>query len=200
MNVYANINGNTAHRKQSKSKHTPGRVVSPRDHVTLIFDQTGKRKDVAIAALIDAAEHSAALSEFLIQEGAKAVIGEQIRSDNAKIFRDDIEATVRPTTASRSILKDPGMVSKAHQKRLKDRASSVLRLLDAQLPNGTLMTDAKSADIEHAISVYEPQARNMWQKANYFKTVLRDLPQGKTVGEVFDDEALTALYRTAAAV
>lgn len=198
MNIHAKINGNTSTNTSKARRTTGAKNLSPRDQLVQLFDDCGKNKQTAIAKAIDAAEHSAALQEYLIQEGAKAVISGLIRSDNSIIYND------QPATDTPRFVRVPGVARKeppiyggAHKARLERRASSVLRLLDAVLPNGTLMADAKRADISHAVSVYEPQAIDMTHKTKYFKAVLRELPEGKAVSDVLDNAALTALYNTA---
>lgn len=192
MNIHTNITPATKARRL-----TGGKNMAPRDLIAYTFDKAGKRKDDAVRAVIDAAEHNAALAEYLIQEGAKSAVGILIRSDNAKIFNDDIQSDV---SKPRVQMQQAPLVSPAQKRRLERAATSVLRLLEAVLPNGTLMADAKRPDIEHAIGVYEPQARDMWQKANFYKTVLRELPAGKAVSDEFDNAALTALYNASRAV
>ncbi|MFC0245780.1 hypothetical protein ACFOLL_12815 [Falsochrobactrum ovis] len=191
MNIHTNITTATKGKRK-----TGGKSMAPRDLIAFTFDRAGKRKDEAVRAVIDAAEHNAALAEFLISEGARSAVGQLIRSDNAKIFNDDPNADI---SKPRALINPPPLISPAQKRRLERAANSVLRLLEAVLPNGTLMADAKRPDIEHAIGVYEPQARDMWQKANFYKTVLRELPAGKCVADTFDNEKLTALYNAARA-
>ncbi|WP_024898844.1 hypothetical protein [Brucella rhizosphaerae] len=204
MNIHTNITGNVAHgpatKKSKFRRSTGGKNMAPRDLIAYTFDQSGKRKEDAVQAVIEAAEHNAALAEFLISEGAKSAIGILIRSDNAKIFNVDINADVSKPRTFHAHMAQPPLISPSQKRRLERAATSVLLLLEAVLPNGTLLADAKRSDIEHAIGVYEPQARDMWHKANFYKTVLRDLPAGKSVADEFDNEALTALYNATRAV
>lgn len=175
------------HRRPSGAKPS-----SPQAIIQMHLD-AHQDKEAAIAAVIEAAEHNAALQEFLINKGARAAVGELIRSDNSKIFTGNPTANV---TAPLRMTEAP-LVNERHKQRLRTRADSILKLLDIMLPNGVMMANAKRDDIRNAIDHYEPQARDMLHKANYLKSVYRDMPDGKAVSDVFDDASLTDLFNKA---
>lgn len=174
-------------------RHVTGaKAVSPQTMIQMIRD-SATSKEAAVASLIAAANANTALHDYLIAKGASAAIGELIRNDNAKIFRDTPEATV---AGPRLVMPEAPMVSGAHKRRLRATAAT-LQLMAITLPNGVRMADASRDDIANAIANYEPQAFDMLHKAAYYRAVLYRLPEGKRVAEVFDDAGLTALYESA---
>ncbi|MFC3206832.1 hypothetical protein [Aquamicrobium soli] len=148
----------------------------------------------AAKALVDLAATNATLRDYLVQLGAKTAVGDRIRSDNAKIFRDDPQAAFGSAVPKAPLkMHEPPIISLDHKRRVR-RLAPTLQLLNVILPNGVRMALAKRADIANAVDTYEPQARDMAHKANYYRTVLSRLPNGKAVKDVFDDAALTAIY------
>lgn len=186
---------NTIVHLPPRRRTTSGKAMSPQGLIQFIMDKH-KDKDAAIDAVVDAAEHNASLQEFLVRSGARNEVGARIRSDNQKIFTGNPNANVNPSATSPLRMTETPLVNERHARRLNVRADSTLKLLGVMLPNGVMMVNAKREDIRNAIDHYEPQAKDMWHKANYYKSVYRDMPDGKAVGEVFDDAALTALFNS----
>lgn len=166
--------------------------ASTQTQIQLIFDASASREE-AIQTLASKFYSGNELHDLLILKGAQAAIGERVRNDNARIFHQREDADV---TAPRIRLVEAPLVSGSHRRRISAGAN-VIQLLNVTLPNGTRMAEAKRADVEHAISTFEPQATDMLRKAAYYRMVRARLPEGKKVADVFDDAALTAMYRTA---
>jgi hypothetical protein len=168
--------------------------ATPQSLIQLAFDRSPD-KDTAVAELVKSASSSATLRDYLILKGAQAAIGERIRGDNAKIFQDRPDAEIAAHHV-RLVMPEAPLVSARHKNRIRSVAAT-LQLMAITLPNGVRMSNARKADIAHAVSVYEPQAADMLHKAAYYKAVMLGLPEGKTVSDVFDDNSLTALYEAA---
>ena len=162
--------------------------------IQMIFDKAESRSE-ATKVLAEKFYTGNELHDLLIYRGAAAVIGGLIHKDNAACYRG--VAAVATHAAPEGVIRmaQPPLISERHRLRIH-RASEVLRLLSARLPNDTIMAKARHEDIENAISTYEPQARDMLHKAAYFRAVLSRLPKGKSVGDVFDDAALTAIFKS----
>lgn len=171
------------------------KTASPQALIQMAVDKEPD-KIKAAKALVDLAATNGTLREYLIQLGAKTAVGDRIRSDNAKIFRDDPQAGFGSAAARPApIMREAPIVSLAHKRRIT-RLAPTLQLLNVILPNGVRMALAKRADITNAVETYEPQARDMFHKAAFYRAVLQRLPDGKTVKDVFDDASLTAIYNS----
>jgi hypothetical protein len=174
---------------------TGAKNIAPQTIVQMKYDETGGNKDAATAALIDLSSTNSTLREFLIAKGARAAVGEIQRSDNANIYQE-----ARRQTASTPPLKlarpaDPGA---AQRRALGADRRNIGILFQAVLPNGTRMADANWDDLQNAIQHYEPQARDMTIKVNYFKLVQGALPnKKKTCVEVFEHDDLRRLLKQA---
>lgn len=164
---------------------------TPQSIVQFTFDRSTD-KEAAVLALVEAATDNATLRDYLLLKGAQAAIGERIRGDNAKIFQDRPDADLTAPQV-RLVMKEAPLVSERHRGRIRSVVTT-LQLMAITLPNGVRMSDARNADIAHAVSVYEPQAADMLHKASYYRAVMAKLPDGKKVADVFDNGALTVLY------
>lgn len=176
-------------------RHATGaRAASPQTLIQMAFDRCdGDRKEAA-EAIIELAESNAALAEYLVALGARTAVGNLICSDRAKIYNDDPAADVtRPRMAPPSVES-----LEAARSRVRGRAARNVRMmLDARLSNGKRMAAAGHADLSNEIAVYEPQAHDMLSKVAYFRAIAAKLPKGKLVGDVFTNEALTAMFEAA---
>lgn len=170
------------------------KTASPQTLIQMAVDKEPD-KTKAAKALVELAANNGTLRDYLVQLGAKTAVGDRIRSDNAKIFRDEPQAGFGSASARAApVMREAPIVSLAHKRRIK-RLAPTLQLLNVMLPNGVRMAIAKRSDIVNAVETYEPQARDMAHKAQYYRAVLQRLPDGKAVADVFDDAALTALYK-----
>lgn len=175
-------------RRASRAKGA--KSATPQALIQMAVDRHSE-KTSAVDALVELAEGNASLRNHLIQLGAKAAVGERIRSDNAKIFQDCPDTNVaapRPL-----VMKEPQLVSSAHRTRIIKTAAT-LQLMAVTLPNGVRMANARKADIENAVAVYQPQAQDMLHKAAYYRAVAAKLPDGKRVDEVFTNDILTSIF------
>lgn len=184
--------------KGRKPKTTASRAVQPMDRVRLALKSANDDKEIAIAALITAASTSATLSKFFIEKGARAAVGESIRTDNARIFNDDQAADVTrsftaPAAGRRVVMPEAPILSTAHKARQKATAK-VLELLSIRLPNGVLLANARRSDLQIAANHYEKQGKDMLHKATFYARVERGLTDGRKVSEAFDNTTLTVIY------
>lgn len=184
-----NMHIDTPEQPRRRSRTTGAKSATPQALIQMAVDRHSE-KTSAVEALIEAAESNTSLRNHLIQLGAKAAVGERIRNDNAKIFQDCPDANV---AARPLVMKEPQLVSSAHRTRIIKTAAT-LQLMAVRLPNDVRMCDAKKADIEHAISVFAPQAQDMLHKAAYYRAVAAKLPEGKCVDEVFTNDSLTSIF------
>lgn len=172
---------------------TGARAVTPQTLVQLTFDQCGGDRQAAATAVRRAAQTNAALHEHLLEVGARTVVGNLICSDRAKIFTGNPAADVTSPRLVMAHQHDTG-----HSRRVAGRAALEVRmLLSAPLSSGKRMGSATRADVMAEAALYEPQARDMWTKVNYFRLVATDMPDGKVVEQVFTNEQLTALLERA---
>lgn len=173
-------------------KHVTGaKAVSPQVMIQMAFDDANGDSEKAASALIEQARFSEALKTHLIARGASTVVGELRRSDNARIFTGNDNADVtkpRVRMAEQSLTASPAVL-----RRAITASTGTLLLLNVVLPNGVRMANAKRGDIEDAVRTFEVQANDMSTKARYYKLVLMRLPDSKSVGQVFTDEALTKI-------
>lgn len=188
--------------KGRKPRTTASRAAQPMDRVRLALKSANDDKERAIAALITAAATSATLSKFFIEKGARAAVGESIRTDNARIFNDDQAADVTRSFTStgyavgrgnRVNMPEPPILSTAHKARQKATAK-VLELLSIRLPNGVLLANARRSDLQIAANHYEKQGKDMLHKATFYARVERGLTDGRKVSEAFDNTTLTVIY------
>lgn len=184
--------------KGRKPRTTGSRAVQPMDRVRLALKSANDDKERAIAALITAAATSATLSKFFIEKGARAAVGESIRTDNARIFNDDQAADVTrsftsPAAGRRVVMPEAPILSTAHKARQKATAK-VLELLSIRLPNGVLLANARRSDLQIAANHYEKQGKDMLHKATFYARVERGLTDGRKVSEAFDNTTLTVIY------
>lgn len=171
---------------------TGAKLITPQTLIQMTFDKCDGDRQKAARDVLQAAKTSEALTTHLMEAGARTVVGNLICSDRAKIYRADETADV--TQPLRMARPD----TSAHQFRVSRRAGLELRMmLDAPLSSGKRMGDAIKQDVEAEVQVYEPQARDMMTKVNYFRAIAARLPDGKKVGEVLDNAALTALWEAA---
>lgn len=171
---------------------TGAKAVTPQTLIQMTFDSCAGDRQAAALEVRDAARTNASLLDYLADVGARTVVGNLICSDRSKAFtgRPDADVT-RPLRMQRPD-------TTAHERRTRGRAGLEVRLLlDARLSNGKRMAEATGADINDEIAVYEPQARNMMAKVNYFRLVVARLPDGKVVGDVLDNAALTKMWAAA---
>lgn len=185
-----NMHIGTPEQPRRRPRTTGAKSATPQALIQMAVDRHNE-KTSAVEALVELAEGNASLRNHLIQLGAKAAVGERIRSDNAKIFQDCPDANVaapRPL-----VMKEPKLVSSAHRARIIKTAAT-LQLMAVTLPNGVRMANARKADIENAVAVYQPQAQDMLHKAAYYRAVAAKLPEGKRVEEVFSNDSLTSIY------
>lgn len=192
MNMHVNPGASKPATRQPKPSVSGSRqrrnAASPQAIAQMALDRAKGDKEAAINSLIEAAASNATLRVFLVGKGARAAIGELVRTDNARIFTGNPTADV-----TRARMVEPPLVGSAHRERLM-RTAKTLSLLSITLPNGVLLANAKRSDVQSAIDHYEPQARDMLHKAEFYKHVLQRLPTDKTVAEVMDDKSLTSLY------
>ena len=163
--------------KGRKPRTTASRAVQPMDRVRLALKSANDDKERAIVALIAAAATSATLSKFFIEKGARAAVGESIRTDNARIFNDDQAADVTrsftaPAAGRRVVMPEAPILSTAHKARQKATAK-VLELLSIRLPNGVLLANARRSDLQIAANHYEKQGKDMLHKATFYARVER---------------------------
>lgn len=185
-------------KQPRKPRTTASRAVQPMDRVRLALKGANDDKERAIVALIAAAATSATLSKFFIEKGARAAVGESIRTDNARIFNDDQAADVtRSFTAHAAgrgvVMPEAPILSTAHKARQKV-AAKVLELLSIRLPNGVLLANARRSDLQNAANHYEKQGKDMLHKATFYARVERGLTDGRKVSEAFDNTTLTVIY------
>ncbi len=173
---------------------TPGKTASPQTLIQMAFDKCDGDRRAAAEAVIMAARGNVALAEHLIALGARTAVGNLICSDRAKIYNDDPAADV-----TRPRMVPPSVESlEAAAARVRGRAARNVRMmLDARLSNGKRMAVAGHQDLSHEIAVYEPQAHDMLAKVAYFRAIAAKLPKGRLVGDVFTNEALTAMFEAA---
>lgn len=185
-----NMHIGTPEQPRRSCRAKGAKSATPQSLIQMAVDRHNE-KTSAVDALVELAEGNTSLRNHLIQLGAKAAVGERIRSDNAKIFQDCPDANVaapRPL-----VMKEPQLVSSAHRARIIKTAAT-LQLMAVTLPNGVRMANARKADIENAVAVYQPQAQDMLHKAAYYRAVASKLPDGKRVDEVFNNDTLTLIY------
>ncbi len=185
-----NMHIGTPEQPRRRPRTTGAKSATPQALIQMAVDRHSK-KTGAVEALIELAESNAMLRNHLVQLGAKAAVGVRCRSDNASFFQDRPDANVaapRPL-----VMKEPQLVSSAHRARIIKTAAT-LQLMAVRLPNDVRMCDAKKSDIEHAVSVFAPQAQDMLHKAAYYRAVAAKLPDGKRVDEVFTNDTLTSIY------
>ena len=174
------------------AKHVTGaKAASPQTLIQLAYDDCNGDSEKSVRAVIAAAALNKSLSAYLVAKGASAVIGELRRNDNNRIFKGNDNAA--PVQRPLRMIEQPLAAPEAVRRRAVVASRGTLMLLNIVLPNGVRMANAKRADVEHAARTYEGQANDMTTKALYYKAVLARLPEGKAVGEVFTDEALTAV-------
>ncbi len=184
-----NMHIETPQPSRRRQRATGAKSATPQALIQMAVDRHSE-KTSAVEALIEAAESNTSLRNHLIQLGAKAAVGERIRNDNAKIFQDCPDANV---AARPLVMKEPQLVSSAHRARIIKTAAT-LQLMAVTLPNGVRMANARKADIENAVAVYQPQAQDMLHKAAYYRAVAAKLPDGKRVDEVFTNDSLTSIF------
>lgn len=155
-----------------------------------IFDRWGVDEVKTIAQFIAEADKNTAFKAELLQRGARDLFNQMIRSHNSTIYSG------RPIVAP-IVSATPAALQRAQIRAQGASARQVRMLLDTYLPNRVMMRDAKRSDIQDAIDTYEPQARDMAQKVEYFRKVLAGLKGDQTVGEVYDDRALTKILESA---
>jgi len=184
--------------RRGRSK-TGAKPVSPQTIIQMIFDEAGTKEEAAVDLVI-AADTNPTLRNYLITVGAKTVVGNLIRSDNAKIFNEDPQADVTRSRSAQPTYGEPAfagkeapLVSEAHKSR-QVRVAKTLELLAVRLPNGTMLGNARHADLEDAANRYGTQAKDMLHKSTFYSTLLRELPKGKKVGEVMDNVVLTSIF------
>ncbi|WP_320203735.1 hypothetical protein [Agrobacterium rosae] len=188
-----NMHIDTPQPARRRPKAAGAKQVSAQSMIQMAVDRHSE-KTSAVEALLHMAGSNTTLRNHLIQLGAKAAVGERIRSDNAKIFQDCPDANV--AAARPLVMKEPQLVSSAHRTRIIKTAAT-LQLMAVTLPNGVRMANARKADIENAVAVYQPQAQDMLHKAAYYRAVAAKLPDGKRVDEVFNNVTLTSIYEQA---
>ena len=132
------------------------------------------------------------MEDIVIVAAARTAVGNLICSDRSRIFTGNPEADVtRPLRMQRPD-------TTAHMARVRGRAAMEVRLLlDARLSTGKRMGDATFADVAGEVAVYEPQARNMLAKVNYFKLVAASGKPAQVVADVLDNAALTRMWDAA---
>lgn len=193
-----NTEMNTGQEPRRRSRTTGAKPVSVQTVIQMIFDEADTKEEAAVDLVI-AADTNQTLRNYLITVGAKTVVGNLIRSDNAKIFNDDPQADVtkprytQPTYAEPFAGQEPPLVSEAHKGRQR-RVAKTLELLAVRLPNGTLLRDARQSDLEDAANRYGTQAKDMLHKSTFYSTLCRELPKGKKVGDVMDNVVLTSIW------
>lgn len=172
------------------NQHVTGaKAEKPMNTAQRIFDRWGVDETKTIAQFIAEARKNASFAAELMQRGARELFNQMIRSHNSTIYSG---RPLAPIVAA-----SPEALRKAQVRAAGASARQVRMLLDTYLPNRVRMRDAKRADIQDAIDVYEPQARDMAQKVEYFRKVLAGLEGEQTVGDVFDDRALTRILESA---
>lgn len=180
------------------AKHVTGaKGMNPQTRIQMIYDAE-PTKEAAVAKLAAPFYNGDALHDLLILKGAQTVMSSCRHSDNAKIFRGDPSADVTQprswASTERLRVADVPIISLKHKARIK-RTVEVLQLLAVVLPNGTKMANAKRADLEDAANRMGAQGRDMLHKATFYRAVMTKLPAGKVVEDVFDDMALSVMFK-----
>ena len=175
----------------AQAKHVTGaKAMTPQAIVQTELDKAGPGNLAAAQASLEGmASAIPAFGAYIITLGVTAAIGEVIRSDNAKIYSGRPDAgisTWRPNTAG---------IEAARQRAQGAGVRNMGALLRATLPNRVVVADATRADLLDAITRLERPGANMMRKAQYFKSMLARLPDGKRCGEVFTQSELERLFK-----
>lgn len=165
--------------------------ATPQTLIQMAFDAVDGDRHAAATFLTKQAKTNRDLMEHLLRLGASAAVGNLICSDRRTIMRG---APIQKTILRRA---DPHVTQiTAARDRARGRANTeVLMLLDATLHGGKKrMADATKDDLLASAAAYESTAVDAWQKTTYQRTVASRLPEGKTAGQLFSNEALTAIW------
>lgn len=158
------------------SKHPTGaRSVSPQTLIQKAFDDADGDRQTAAKAVVAAAKTNSALTQHLVDLGARTAVGNLICSDRAKIFTGNASADVtRPRYANMKPQDD-----RAHRQRVAGRVALELRMLDATLFGGKIkMMDATHEDLVESASKYSSQSKAMNAQAVYQTLVAARVPPG----------------------
>lgn len=183
---------------KTRRRSTGAKPVSPQTLIQKAFDDADGDRQAAAAAIAEPLLNGNAMHDHIIAVGARTVIGNLICSDRNRAFTGRPDADV---TKPRSFMQPPSAASmEVHRRRLAGRAVAEVRmLLDSPLSSGKKLARANRTDLLAEANVYEPQARDMMAKVNFYRLVAEQVPNGKIVVDVLTNEALTAILAQARA-
>lgn len=166
--------------------------AAPQTLIQMSFDAANGDRQKAAADIVSKSRSNTDLRDHLVRLGASAAVGNLVCSDRSKIFTGNAERDVtRPLR-----MRPPTVASlDAARARARGRAGLEVRmLLDATLYGGKVrMCDASKEALLESAASYNGIARDAMTKTAYYRIVAERLPAGRLVGQVFSNEALTAI-------